>query len=568
MSIFVWLVFFIFWRFFYACALSYHEQNQLFLFDGDYFMSRLIEPGGFARYIAEFLVQFYNNVTLGALVISLIYFLIQQLVWFLAKKEKAKAEDGIYTLSFIPSFALWLYMGDVNVMMTYVISLLLSLIFLLLCPKGKYISWVYCILGSLVCYFLLGPIVFMLPVYLLTKSCFSESKQSGLIKAAVTLIVIVSITLVTAVYLPFTTGRLFRGIDYYRYMDIIPYIQYFVAILTAFVPVIIAYVPNKPGKKFVKESLSFTVLVALIVAFMPKMYDSKTYELLEYDYMVRLRNWDGIIAKAEKQQPNLPMSVCATNLAMGMTGQLGERVFDFYQNGVAGLLPPFERSSTSTLITGEAYYHLGLINTAQRFAFEAQEAIPNYNKSCRLVRRLAETNIINGNYGVARKYLRLLKKTLFYSKWATAMEATIEFDRKAFDNHPEYGIKRKGHLLNDFLFSEREVDKMFGQLYVKNNTNNLAKQYLLVYPLLERDLQKFMQYLPIVETHENYNPRAIQEGLVMACMHLKQQPPRGFVDQITGQRFQEFAQTYTQQGKNSPQLEAFRNTFWYYFMKK
>ena len=59
-----------------------------------------------------------------------------------------------------------------------------------------------------------------------------------------------------------------------------------------------------------------------------------------------------------------------------------------------------------------------MINTAQRFTFEAMESIPNFNKSSRCFKRLAETNLINGQYEVAAKYLRALRKTLFYKDWA------------------------------------------------------------------------------------------------------------------------------------------------------
>ena len=66
---------FLFWGFRYPFALTYQEQLQLFLFDGDYFCSRMAEPGGFARYVAEFLVQFYNGAAIGAAILALLYML-------------------------------------------------------------------------------------------------------------------------------------------------------------------------------------------------------------------------------------------------------------------------------------------------------------------------------------------------------------------------------------------------------------------------------------------------------------------------------------------------------------
>lgn len=74
---------FLFWRFRYPFALIYQEQAQLFLFDDDYFVQRMADPGGLAIYVAEFLVQFDNLVMLGALLMAFLFMLVQRLTWHL-----------------------------------------------------------------------------------------------------------------------------------------------------------------------------------------------------------------------------------------------------------------------------------------------------------------------------------------------------------------------------------------------------------------------------------------------------------------------------------------------------
>ena len=288
---------------------------------------------------------------------------------------------------------------------------------------------------------------------------------------------------------------------------------------------------------------------------------------MEYDYLIRRQQWDAIIAKAEKQQPDMPMSVCATNLALGMKNQLGNRAFRFYQHGTEGLLPKFERDFTSALLTGEVYYHLGLVNTAQRHAFEAMEAIPNYNKSGRIVKRLAETNLINGQYKVAEKYLRMLEKTVFYRTWAKDKLQLIAHEEQ-IDKHPLYGRMRQFRLQEDFLFSDTELDKIFGQLFLHNPKNQLAIQYLLIHPLLNKDIDSFMRYLIAVQEKVKYNPTVCQEGIIFAYTQRQQTVPEGFVNPTIQQSFKRFAQVYSQGGQNSPQLEAFKGTLWYYLMKE
>lgn len=54
-----------------------------------------------------------------------------------------------------------------------------------------------------------------------------------------------------------------------------------------------------------------------------------------------------IIEKAEAKSPTSPFGVTCLNLALGKTGQLGDRMFQFYQNGTEGLLPHFQRDFVS-----------------------------------------------------------------------------------------------------------------------------------------------------------------------------------------------------------------------------
>ncbi len=320
-----------------------------------------------------------------------------------------------------------------------------------------------------------------------------------------------------------------------------------------------------PKKNRWVEGLEIGLCISILGldALIPFGFNEKKYELIEYDYLVRIKDWNGIIAKAEEQTPDLPMSVSATNLALAMTNQLGDRAFEFYQRGSEGLLPKFERNFATTQLTGEIYFHLGLVNTAQRFAFEAMESIPNYNKSGRVIKRLAETNLINREYKVAEKYLHMLEKTIFYRKWAKRMLAMIG-DEKAIDAHPLYGTLRKYRLKEDFLFSDRELDKICGHLFMHCHENQMAAQYLLMAPLLDKDLPLFMQYAQYVQSQIRYNPRSCQEAIAFAFMQQRQQPPQGLVSPMVMQQMSDFARVYSNGGQQSPEMGRFKNTVWYY----
>ena len=135
-----------------------------------------------------------------------------------------------------------------------------------------------------------------------------------------------------------------------------------------------------------------------------------------------------------------------------------------------------------------------MINVAQRTVFEAQEAILDFQKSGRCYKRLAQTNLINGSYEVARKYLTALKKTLFYRDWANETISLLG-NEEAIAKHPEYGHLRQSAYDKDFYFSDHVTPEMLEDLYFSNTDNRLAYQYLLAYYMLTGDRERYNHFI-------------------------------------------------------------------------
>lgn len=557
---------FLFWWLACPALLSFQEQYQLFLMDGDYIGQLLVVPDGFARCVGEYLTQYYINHALGALVLAIIFVIIQRLVWRLMAAVSDTA-SGHYALSFIPVLSFWLMLGDESVLLTFAIALILALATMWVYEvAGKRLRVYLIILLIPLLYWLAGPVVLMFAAWVTIRQFQTmDSKWTGLLIGVLAIIYALACILVSSWLVPYPLFRLFYGIDYYRFVEVYYWMFLITMVLSVVIPAVMFWVPMlRRGR--VTGCVEAVILLAAFLLLRPSFYDSRKAEVMEYDYLVRCQNWSAILAKADKKTPDLPMTVCATNLALGMSGQLGERLFDYYQNGTQGLVPLFERNFASILLTGEVYWQLGLVNNAQQFAFEAMEAIPNYAKSCRAVKRLAETNLVNGEYAVARKYMQMLQKTLAYHQWA---ERTLPLlgNEKAINEHPVYGRMRQIRLKDDFLFSERELDKIFGQLVMHNQRNGLALQYLLAAPLLNRDVNTFMNYMIYVDgLHLGYRPRSCQEAVVFAYAQRKQRPPQGYVSDMVLRQFGEYLNIYSQGGKDAPQLARFKNTAWYYFM--
>ena len=571
----------IFWSVPYMSGLCFQEQYQMFLFDIGYFLERIVLPGGLADYISEFLVQFYYMPVLGCTIIALLLMSIQAISWGLMKQYGMKAVFPGYLLSFVPSIVLWCAMGDQNLLLSFVVALSGALLMGWIHNRfhNRLVKVVFELVSTALVYWFLGPVVFLYAA-LMIGDTLMKGKQNGHILSslgysACLLILTVAWILLTTQSLQYPLYRIFSGLNYYRYPGTVSPLPLGVMIWTVVV-VFFGMVPD--GHAWIKKLQQSKVVMVLayvlvIVASwfgIKASFDAMTYDLIDYDFLVRTEQWDKIIEKAEKKPATTPLSVSCVNLALSQKGMLADRLFEFYQNGGEGLFPTFTRDMISPVSTAEIFFRLGMVNDAERYMFEAQEAIPNYRKSARLTRRIIECEIINGNYQVAAKLLRRLQKTLFYSNWANQMMALLG-NEKAINRHPIYGKLRKyREKKQDFLFSDREMDQMLGLLFLNDNHNRMAYEYLMCYELLQRDLEKFVQYYPLGRfVGYDHIPRSFQEILIGNWMKTHSDP-RTIPYSVDAQNVNNtlnFIQLYMQNPKN-PQLgqQPYVSNAWHYVM--
>lgn len=571
----------IFWSVPYMSGLCFQEQYQMFLFDTNYFLERIVLPGGLADYISEFLVQFYYMPVLGGTIIALLLMSIQAISWGLMKQYGMKAVFPGYLLSFVPSIVLWCAMGDQNLLLSFVVALSGALLMGWIHNRfhNRLVKVVFELVSTALVYWFLGPVVFLYAA-LMIGDTLMKGKQNGHILSslgysACLLILTVAWILLTTQSLQYPLYRIFSGLNYYRYPGTVSPLPLGVMIWTV---VVVFFGMAPDGHAWIKKLQQSKVVMALayvlvIVASwlgIKASFDEMTYALIDYDFLVRTEQWDKIIEKAEKKPATTPLGVSCVNLALSQKGQLADRLFEFYQNGGEGLFPTFTRDMISPVSTAEIFFRLGMVNDAERYMFEAQEAIPNYRKSARLTRRIIECEIINGNYQVAAKLLRRLQKTLFYSNWANQAMALLG-NEKAINQHPIYGKLRKyREKKQDFLFSDREMDQMLGLLFLNDNHNKMAYEYLVCYELLQRDMEKFMQYYPLGRFVDyDHIPRSFQEILIGNWMKTHSDP-RTIPYSVDAQNVNNtlnFIQLYMQNPKD-PQLsqQPYVSNAWYYVM--
>ena len=459
LSVLVGIGMFLFWYVAYPHALSYQEQYQLFLWTWDYFLERICLPGGLADWLGEFIVQFYYVEWLGALLLSLLFVALQLLTARLLPKSW-------WLMSMVPVALLWWLMGDINVLLSFVVAVVLSLALACFRMK-KSLSWTDALILPLA-YWLIGPAIWIYVVIRVLQLGWKHLWTSGWLLA-------VQLAAYAWCLPQWPLQQVFMGLNYYR------------------VPL---HSPQLSG------------------------YDRDMYELIRQDYLVRNERWDEIVRRAGAYQVRTPFWSNCVNLALSQKRLLADRMFDFYQSGDDALIIPRTRDLTSMLPSAEAFWHLGMVNSAQRYMFDTQESILNGRKSGRCTKRIAECMIVNGHHQTAAKQLDLLKKSLFYRTWAEEVEAMMN-DETKLNAHPVYGRLRQLRYKENFLYNYEEIDKMFGLLFMNNTENKMALDYFLGQLLLKGNMQAFQQYLGMAQQYGGYRQMPLGYQDVMRCIQMQ-----------------------------------------------
>lgn len=456
-----------FWSVLYPETLLFQEQNQLFLFTGNYLTSHIAVAGGLSSYIAEFFTQFNHLPIAGGFALAILFLAFQLSVW---KASGKKTSGAWYPLSFIPSLLFLVSMGDIYVMPAHLVALTITMLaYCIGDGKKMYVDFIMVVL----LYWIAGPAVW---VYVaLSAASILETRKNW--KRSVSLAAFTTIVICLARYTmmkqyPFKMSIFGEG--YYRMPLIVPALQLITAASTVIIPLVISHLP-KPAHQKTVFSLQ-TAALTLFTAFgCICTFDRDTHQVLAFDQLVREERWEELISRAQRYQPKTDIACVDVNLALFMCGRMNE-MNQFFQAGTEGLIMPRVRDFISNTGSYEVFWRLGMINCCLRYAFDSQESEMNNQKSGRHMSRIAECHIVNGNYKVAEKYLDILSHSLFYRKWASEHRKFIGRD-DIVESDPVYRYLREARYNSDFLYNYEEMDKMLAILYRNNQNNIMAATY-------------------------------------------------------------------------------------------
>ena len=497
LSMLVGFCIFLFYWTAYPQLLSFHEQYQLFLWTSDYFMKRILLPGGLADWLGELLVQFYYIEWFGALLTAILYVAVQQTVWQILPKKWST-----YPLCLIPVALLFWMMSDESTLLSYPIALIITIITYIYNGTRGTRGLLCDLIITPILYWSIGPVSW---TYVLLRIVNNKQKWSWLLIAYLFTLQLLCYFCILSQW-PLITILL--GINYYRIPMTWP-------VLIWLTPLIIIFF-NLTAKKSntISGVIGSIVFLSIVVIAISKGYHTDRQELIRQDYLIRNERWDDIIERAKSKEVRVTFWSNSINLALSQKRQLADNMFDYWQSGPDALIMNSQRDMFWNLPTAEAFWRLGMINSTLRYVSDLQESILNGRKSGRFEKRIAECYLVNGKFELARKHLHLLKQSLFYSRWAEETEQLLG-NETAINQHPIYGRLRNLRFKEDFLYSYQEIDKVLGRLFIGNKENRMALDYFIAQNLLNGDAPTFQQALPWAEQYGGYHkiPRGYQDVL-------------------------------------------------------
>ncbi len=293
--------------------------------------------------------------------------------------------------------------------------------------------------------------------------------------------------------------------------------------------------------------------------------DRDREHLLAIDTEMYFGRFDKVEAILARGNFHAPFATYYYNLLNARQGLLPHNLMAFYQPASFGLFLPVVPTSTYITIyaANELWFSLEDMTMAEHAAILGMIFSPNHT-GVRAIKRLAEINLINGDRVAAMKYLRILGKTFCYRNWAAQRipgNQTLKIKR---------WLEQKRSLLpaTDTLRLSKDISLSLRQLLYANPENNMARDYLLCYDLLNKDISAFAkdyQKFAFIGMPDRIYAEALLIYLAGSKASSEDVKKWRIPAHILNE-FREYTWLYERNSGNGASLKAkYGNTYWYYF---
>ena len=506
------------------------QQKNLFLCSTLYFKDQLVVPGGLLTWVGTWFTQFLYYPWLGVLLLC---------GWWLGlmaiTKRAFRIADRWAILMLIPVAILlianmdmgyWLYMLKLRgyfFVSTIGATIVAALLWAFRCIPDKY----YLRMGYIFVTCALGYPLF--GIYGLASALLmgiwswrlSASRTGAVVNSLVAILSVAAVPLFCYRYVYYQVNLsnvLWPQLPLFFITENHPtyYIPYYLLALF-FVILAVTYRVDREGGKPMKKFYYLacqTVIAILLVGGVYHfwMKDENFHRELTMQHRIANQDWMGVIEVAAEQQDEPTRAiVMMRNLALSRLGKQGDAMC-LYKNGSKAYAAPF--GMRLMLVAGQLiYYQYGMLNYCNRLCMEMGVEFGFRTEDYQL---LVNCALLEGDKPLARKYINILKQTIFYSDWAEQAENLLNNPALIAKDAEREPITHMLHYDN-MLGGDNGYTESFLMTRLVRSTykdDPIFQEQTLLASLFTKDIKQFWyHFYDYADLHPNQHmPRYYQEA--------------------------------------------------------
>lgn len=415
------------------------QEKNLFLCSMLYLKEQLVVPGGLLTWIGTWFTQFLYYPWLGVLLLCCWWLLLMFVV-----KQAFRIPDRWAILMLIPVALLlltnmdlgyWIYLLKLRghfFVSTIGTTAVAALLWGFRCvPDKRYLRAAYIFIACAIGYLLMG--IYGLAAALIMGIWswrLSNTRTTAVVNSIVAILSAIAVPLFCYryIYYQINLANIFWAElplyviteEYHTY-----YIPYYLLALF-FVILAVTYRAERQTAKPMKKLYYLLCQVVVVILLVGSVYtfwmkDENFHHELAMQHRISKLDWMGVLEEAATQEDEPTRAiVMMRNLALSRIGKQGDTMF-LYKNGSKAYYAPF--GMRLMLVVGPLiYYQYGMLNYCNRLCIEMGVEFGFRTEDYQL---LANCALLENDQPLARKYINILKQTLFYSDWAEQAEALL-----------------------------------------------------------------------------------------------------------------------------------------------
>jgi hypothetical protein len=561
---------FFFW--FAGYIFFYQEKLSLFLVSGEFLREHFSQPGGFLAYLGTFLTAFYRYEVAGAVVLSFVLLLVVRVSALTGKEIAGKP---VFFLPFLVGAGLVFLHAHYQFQLVNSLGILLQLMWFYLSIRFFRKNWMWFpVLFFPLWYFFSGGFAWLFLIMLFFFLATGSGKLRWFQLGALLLVAFLFF-FISKDYLFYETpetlllhplSSMNAGMQTKEFA--------LLAGLTGLFPLLfkikLFHSKTFGASKVNLMQLSPILIILVLAGALSQRSDRKNSHYFHVEKLFYERKFDEIITFNKTFPTTNKLTLFLNNIALAETGQLTERLFEFPQSPDGEtLFLKWETIGEVLRRGGYFYYSVGLVNEAHRWAYEYM-VMRGYTPE--VLKMLIKSELINGNYKVASKYIEILSQSIFYQKEARDFRKLLNND-EAVNSLPELGQKKRLKPKTDFFVLSDAPATNLEPLLDSDSTNVFAIEYQFAWLLLQKDVEAVAANLPLLEkAGYKHIPRHIDEAATgFRLLKMGEFPQLEYLrtKADTEQRFRQYYQIFQQNSNSREQAQRalypqFSDTFWYY----